>query len=92
MPRVLSPPRRRRTDNSDGFTQTSIQTSTPTSIQTSKQTLTLNQIIKPVVAVAIIVCLILFCGIQDTLRYLEFIIVLLGTVVITVASVMKSNK
>ncbi len=92
MPRVLSPPRRRHTDDSEGFTQTLIQSSKQTLIQSSKQTLTLNQIIKPVVAVAIIVCLILFCGIQDTLRYLEFIIVLLGTVVITVASVMKSNK
>lgn len=84
MPRVLSPLRRRRTDDS-GVTYMPMPMPTPT------QSFNYKKIITWVIALTVIVYSILFCGIQDTLRYLEFVIVLLGTVIITMATVLKSD-
>lgn len=91
MPRKITPPRRRRTDDSE-LDHILI----PTSIQMQTLTFDYKQMIKRVITwvivLAVIVCSVLFCGIQDTLRYLEFIIVLLGTIVITWVSIMKSDE
>jgi|LakMenE18May11ns_1017448.scaffolds.fasta_scaffold6924092_1 hypothetical protein len=55
------------------------------------KTFNYKQILTCLITVAIMVCSLLFCGIQDTLRYLEFIIILFGVLVITLMTIMKSD-
>ncbi len=55
----------------------------------TRLTINYKKIFKCLIVIPIIVCSILFCGIQDTLRYLEFVIVLLGILVITVVSITR---
>lgn len=73
MPRKITPPRRKLTDDSE-------VTHIPIPIQMQTSVFNYKQIIRWVIAVTVTVCSVLFCGIQDTMRYLEFIIVLLVAV------------
>ena len=57
----------------------------PIPIQTP--TFNYKQFLTCLIALAIIVCSVLFCGIQDTLRYLKFITVVI--VIIALLIIMK---
>jgi cell division protein FtsW (lipid II flippase) len=86
MPRIQSPIRNRPIVVPK---QETIQEPKQETIQ--RKTFNYKQILTCLIAVAIMVYSVLFCGIQDTLRYLEFIIVLFGVLVITLVSIMKSD-
>ena len=66
MPRIITPLRNRPTYNSKGLTPTTIQTFNYTCL----------------IPLAIIVCSVLFCEIQDILRYLKFIILVIVIIVV----------
>lgn len=68
MPRIISPIRKRPIHDSQNLTQTRV--------------FNYKLFFTSLIALAIIGCSILFCGIQDTLRYLKYII-LLGIFYIT---------
>jgi hypothetical protein len=71
MPRIITPPRNRPAYNSKGLESIPIQRFNYTYL----------------IPLAIIVCSVLFCGIQDTLRYLKFITVVI--VIIALLIIMK---
>jgi hypothetical protein len=73
MPRIITPPRNRPIHNSKGLESTTRQRFNYTYL----------------IPLAIIVCSVLFCGIQDTLRYLKFII--LGIVVIALMLIITKD-
>jgi hypothetical protein len=80
MPRVITPIRNRPMYNLKNPIYEQVQT---------RLTINYKKIFKCLIIIPIIVCSILFCGIKDTLRYLEFVIVLLGILVITVISIIR---
>ena len=80
MPRVITPIRNRPIYD--------LKNPIPEQVQT-RLIINYKKIFKCLIVILIIVCSILFCGIQDTLRYLEFVIVLLGILVITVISIIR---
>ena len=80
MPRVITPIRNRPMYN--------LKNPIPEQVQTDL-TINYKKIFKCLIIIPIIVYSILFCGIKDTLRYLEFVIVLLGILVITVVSITR---
>ena len=75
MPRIISPIRKRQTNDSQNLTQTRV--------------FNYKLFFKSLIVLSIIGCSILFCGIQDTLRYLKNI-VLLGILLIIYISIIKS--
>ena len=84
MPRVITPIRNRPMYN----LKNPIPEQVPEQVQT-RLTINYKKIFKCLIVIPIIICSILFCGIKDTLRYLEFVIVLLGILVITVISIIR---
>jgi hypothetical protein len=88
MPRIQSPIRNRPRPI---VVPKQEPTQEPTQEPIPIKTFNYKQILTCLITVAIIVCSVLFCGIQDTLRYLEFIIVLFGVLVITLMTIMKSD-
>lgn len=75
MPRIISPIRKRPVHDSQNLTQTRV--------------FNYKLFFTSLIILSIIGCLILFCGIQDTLRYLKNI-VLLGILLIILVSIIKS--
>lgn len=88
MPRIQSPIRNRHRPILIPI-QEPIQE--PVQEPVPRKTFNYKQILTCLIAVAIMVYSVLFCGIQDTFRYLEFIIVLFGVLVITLVTIMKSD-
>jgi hypothetical protein len=68
MPRIISPIRKRPINDSQNLTQT--------------RAFNYKLFFTSIIALTILICLILFFGIEDTLRYLKYI-VLLGSLYIT---------
>ena len=84
MPRIQSPIRNKpRSIVVPKQEQEQIQETIP------RKTFNYKQILTCLIAIAIMVYSVLFCGIQDTLRYLEFIIVLFGVLVITLVTISR---